>query len=191
MIYLPYAQDANLSRMTFVLRTAGDPAALSSLVRDAIRETDSLVPVSDILSQREQLDRQLNGEILFARLSGAFAGLALVIACVGLYAAMSYRVAQRTAEIGIRVALGAGRASVIRLILRQALLLLIAGLAIGLPVALASTKLLESFLWGVEPNDPMAIAGAAAVLAISALLAGYLPSRRAARIDPMAALRHD
>jgi ABC-type antimicrobial peptide transport system permease subunit len=191
MFYVPFGQSPFLQTMTYALRTAGKPAALSSLVRDTVRQMNPLVPVPNILTQREVIARQFNQEILFARLSGAFAALALLIACVGLYAAMSYRVTQRTSEIGIRIALGAGRASVILLSLRQALLLLASGLAIGLPLALGLTKLIESFLWGIEPNDPATLAGAVVVLAISALFAGYLPALRAARVHPITALRHE
>ena len=191
MIYVPYGQNRFLQTMTYALRTGGDPGALSSLVRDTVRQMNPLVPVPHILTQREEIARQFNQEIVFARLSGAFAALALLIACVGLYATMSYRVTQRTPEIGIRIALGAGRARIIRLSLRQAIAMLAGGVAAGLPVALGFTKLVESFLWGVEPNDPATMAGAVVVLAMSALLAGYIPARRAARVHPMTALRHE
>jgi ABC-type antimicrobial peptide transport system permease subunit len=126
-----------------------------------------------------------------ARLCTAFAGLALVIACVGLYGTMSYNVARRTGEIGIRMALGAQRGRVLRMVLREVMLLAAVGLAIGVPAALAAAKLVESFLFGMKPNDPLALMGSVAALVSAAILAGYLPARNASRIDPMIALRHD
>jgi ABC-type antimicrobial peptide transport system permease subunit len=133
----------------------------------------------------------MSQEIIFARLCTGFAILGLVIACVGLYGTMSYLVARRTNEIGIRMALGAQRGGVIWMVLRQVFALAIVGLAIGLPVALATSKFVESFLFGMKPNDPLAITAAVTVLVASAVIAGYAPARRASRIDPMAALRHE
>ena len=117
--------------------------------------------------------------------------LALAIACVGLYGTMSYNVARRTNEIGIRMALGAQRGGVIWMVLRQVFLLAIVGLAIGVPAALAASKLVESFLFGMKPNDPLTISVAIAVLVAATVIAGYAPARRASKIDPMVALRHD
>jgi len=116
---------------------------------------------------------------------------ALAIACVGLYGTMSYRVARRTGEIGIRMALGAQRARVVWMVLREVVLLAAVGLAIGVPAALAASKLVESFLFGMKPNDPVTLIGSVVTLTTTAILAGYLPARNASRIDPMIALRHE
>jgi macrolide transport system ATP-binding/permease protein len=129
--------------------------------------------------------------IVFARLCTAFAILALTIACVGLYATTAYAVARRTSEIGLRVALGAGRGAVIWMVLRDVWVLVVVGLAIGASAALAASRLVESFLFETKPNDPGAVALAAAILLTSAMVAGYGPVRRASRVDPMIALRHE
>jgi macrolide transport system ATP-binding/permease protein len=182
----PYPQ-----RMTYELRTAGDPLVYANTVREIVHQADSLVPLASVRSQVQEIDRTINQEIVFAELCTAFAILALVIACVGLYGTVSYNVARRTAEIGIRMALGAQRARVIRMILAQVFVLAAIGLAIGVPAALGSSKLLASFLFGLKPNDPLAITAAALILLVAAIIAGYVPARRASRIDPMAALRHE
>jgi ABC-type antimicrobial peptide transport system permease subunit len=121
----------------------------------------------------------------------AFAMLSLAIACVGLYGTTSYAVARRTSEIGIRMALGARRETVVWMVLRDVLMLAIVGLAIGLPAAVGASKLIESLLFGVKPGDPEALAAALAILLSAALAAGYLPARKASKTDPMAALRHE
>jgi macrolide transport system ATP-binding/permease protein len=132
----------------------------------------------------------INQEIVFARLCSAFAILALVIACVGLYATMAYAVARRTSEIGLRMALGAGRGTVIWTVLREVCVLSAIGLAIGVPAALGTSRLIESFLFEIKPNDPRALTLAAVIL-LTAVMAGYGPARRASRVDPMIALRHE
>ena len=149
------------------------------------------MPLSSVKSQSAWIDQTINQEIAFARLSTTFAFLALAIACIGLYGTMSYNVARRTAEIGIRMALGAQRNRVVWMVLREVVLLAAAGLAIGVPAALAASKLVQSFLFGMKPNDPLALTGAVVTLAIAAILAGYLPARNASRIDPMISLRHE
>jgi ABC-type antimicrobial peptide transport system permease subunit len=160
-------------------------------IREIVHRADSRVPVTNVETQVEEIDQTINQEIMFAKLCTAFAILALLIACVGLYGTMSYAVARRTAEIGIRMALGAQRGGVIWMVLKQVFALAIVGLAIGLPVALATSKLVESFLFGMKPDDPLAITAAVAVLIAAAVLAGYAPARRASKIDPMVALRHE
>jgi ABC-type antimicrobial peptide transport system permease subunit len=144
-----------------------------------------------VRSQSARIDQTISQEIAFARLCTAFALLALVIACVGLYGTMSYNVARRTGEIGIRMALGAQRSRVLWMVLREVLLLTAVGVAISVPTALAASKLVESFLFGMKPNDPLALTGSVVTLVGAAILAGYLPARHASRIDPMVALRHD
>jgi predicted permease len=191
--YLPFNQGSYypVDEMTFTLRTSGDPLRYVHTVREIVRQADARLPVTDVKTQKAQIDQTMNQEIIFARLCTAFAVLALLIACVGLYGTMSYTVARRTGEIGIRMALGAQRGAVLWMVLRQALALAIVGLAIGVPTALGLSKFIESFLFGVKPNSPAALVLAVAILLSAVLLAGYVPARKASRIDPMIAVRHE
>jgi macrolide transport system ATP-binding/permease protein len=193
VLYVPYAQITwpPLEEMTYVLRTEGDPLRYISAVREVIRQADARVPLTDVRTQTAEIDQTINQEIVFARLCSAFAILALVIACVGLYGSMAYTVGRRTNEIGIRMALGARRGSVIWMVLRQVCVLAVLGLAISLPIALGTSRLVASFLFDTQPNDPVALAVAVTILLSAALLAGYGPARRASRISPMSALRQD
>jgi macrolide transport system ATP-binding/permease protein len=193
LVYVPYNQLSfpPASQMTYALRTAGTPLALVNTIREIAHQADARVPVTNVNTQAAQIDETINQEIAFAKLCTAFAILALVIACVGLYGTISYNVARRAGEIGIRIALGARRGNVVQMILRQVVTLTALGLAIGLPTALATSKLVASFLYGTKPNDPMTLALAVATLLCAALLAGYAPARRASRIDPMTALRNE
>jgi macrolide transport system ATP-binding/permease protein len=191
--YLALAQMGpdDLEQATFALRTDGDPLHLVATVRQIVRDADTRVPVTNIKTQAAEIDQSINQEIVLARLCTAFAILALVIACAGLYGTMAYTVARRTNEIGIRMALGARRGAVMWMVLRRVCVLAALGLAISVPIARGSAKLIESFMFNMTPNDPRALAVAAVTLAGAALLAGYGPARRASRIDPMTALRHD
>jgi macrolide transport system ATP-binding/permease protein len=192
VIYIPYNQGVpRPEEMVYELRTAGDPLALVNTVREIVHQADSLVPLSNVKSQVQEIDQTINQEIIFAELCTAFAILAMVIACVGLYGTVSYNIARRTGEIGIRMALGARRGHVVWMVLRGVIILAIVGLAISVPTAFGTTKLVASFLYGTKPNDPLALTGAVAILLGAALLAGYLPARKASRIDPMVALRHE
>jgi len=192
LVYLPYNQGyPQPNQMVYALRTAGEPLSYANSVREIVRQADAHVPVSEIRTEAVDIDRTISQEITLARLCTAFAILALVIACVGLYGTMAYTVARRTGEIGIRMALGAQRAAVVRMVLHEVVVLVAVGLAISVPAALTASKLVESFLFGTKPNDPMAMALALATLVFAALLAGYMPARKASRIDPMAALRNE
>jgi predicted permease len=192
VVYLPYNQGyPQPDQMVYALRTAGDPLQYVSSVRDIVRRADSRVPVSEVRTQTADIDQTINQEIVFAGLCSGFAVLALVIACVGLYGTVSYNVARRTGEIGIRMALGAQRSVVVRMVLREVMALAAVGLAAGLGAALATSKFVASFLYGLRANDPVALALAAMTLLTATLLAGYGPARRASRIDPMTALRHE
>jgi predicted permease len=192
VMYIPYNQGIpHPEEMVYELRTSGDPLALVNTIREIVHQADSRVPVTEVKTQAAEIDQTINQEIVFAELCTAFAILALVIACVGLYGTISYNVARRTGEIGIRMALGAQRGLVVRMILRQVLLLAAVGLAIGVPIAYGASKLVASFLYGIKPNDPLALAAAVVILTGAAILAGYAPARRASRIDPMVALRHE
>jgi macrolide transport system ATP-binding/permease protein len=192
VVYFPYNQGFPPPRqMVYELRTDGNPLRYVSTVREIVHQSDPRVPVTDIQTQSEAIDRTINQELIFAKLCSAFAVLALVIACVGLYGTVSYNAARRTGEIGIRMALGAQRGPVVWMVLREVVVLAAIALAISLPTALATSRLIQSYLFGMTPNDPRTLALAVLTLLIAALAAGYLPARRASRIDPMAALRHE
>ncbi len=190
--YLPYSQNLmGLSQMTFELRAAGNPLSLTRSLRQAVRQIDPRVPAYDIETQSSQIDRTIGQERTFATLCSCFAALAMLIACVGLYGAMAYSVARRTNEIGLRMALGAQRRRVVWMVLKEVLLMAASGLAIGLAAALATSHVLESFVFQMKPNDPLALSLAAFTLFAAALLAGYGPARRASRVDPWTALRDE
>lgn len=190
--YLPYDQGyPELEHMVYALRTSGDPLRYVNPVREILRQADARIPISEVRTQAAEIDQTLSQEITFAGLCSGFATLALVIACVGLYGTISYSVAQRTSEIGIRMALGAQRGKVLQMILREVLRLAGAGLAIGGGTALAASRFVESLLWGIKHNDPRSLVLAVVTLLGAALLAGYLPAHKASRIDPMGALRHE
>jgi ABC-type antimicrobial peptide transport system permease subunit len=173
------------------MRTDGPPLRYADAVRDIVHQADWRVPVTNLKTLADDIDQTINQEIVFARLCSAFAILALTIACVGLYATMAYAVSRRTSEIGLRLALGAGRWAVMWMVLRDVCVLAVVGLAIGIFGALAASRLIASFLFGIRPNDPWAVACAASILLISAVAAGYGPARRASRVDPLTALRHE
>jgi predicted permease len=191
-IYIPMRQRLNvMSRAIFDLRTSGDPLAYVNSVRQTVQRLDSRVPVSNVRTQSSQIEQTISRPVTFARLCTAFAILALLIACVGLYGTVSYGVTRRTNELGIRMALGAQRKRVVWMVLRQVLVMVVGGLAIGLPAAYFSGHLIESFLYEMKPTDPVVLAASVAVMALAALVATYVPARRASRIDPMVALRHE
>ncbi len=193
VVYIPFNQGYPPPRsMTYELRTAGsDPLTYLNTVREIVHEADSRVPVTDIRTQVTDINQTISQEITIAKLCTGFAVLALVIACIGLYGTVSYNVARRTSEIGIRMALGAQRATVAWIVVREVIVLATLGLAISIPAAIAGGRLIRSFLFGLEPNDPFSLTMAATTLACAALLAAYLPARKATRIDPMIALRHE
>ena len=190
MVYLPVAQGTGFAE-SIEVRTTNDPNALAPQIRQVLKQVSNSIVLRSMNTLEEQINGTLIQERLVAKLLGFFGLLALVLACVGLYGVMSYAVVRRTSEIGIRMALGARRTDVTSMVLRETLVLVIAGVALGVPAALASTHLLRSLLFGLTPTDPVTI-GAMSVLMLGiAALAGYLPARRAARVDPMVALRHE
>lgn len=178
-------------RVTYALRTTGDPLRYVKSVYEIVRQADSHIPVTDVVTQAAEIDRTISREITFAKLCTGFALLALLTACVGLYGTMSYTVARQVGEIGLRMALGAQRGTVIWMVLRRVLLLAAVGLTMGVPAALGAFRLVKSLLFETHPNDPATLVLAGVVLLSAAILAGYAPARRASRIDPLAALRQE
>ena len=188
--YYPYTQHVGYY-YDFEVRYAGDSQAIIAAVRRAVGEVDRRLPVSYQNTLVEQVNQSITGQTLVAQLSTFFGLLAAFLACIGIYGLMSYAVTRRTNEIGVRMALGAGRAKVVWLVMRETLILAGLGLVIGLPVALAADRLVSKMLFGLKPTDPLSLVGAAILLLAFAVLAGYLPARRAAKVDPMVALRYE
>ena len=190
-IYLPVAQDAKATPYAnYELRTSGPVSALAPAVKAMVAEVNRSIAL-ELTPLSEQLDSSLTRERLLATLSGFFGALALLLAMVGLYGTLSYNVARRRNEIGIRIALGAAQGRVIRLVLGEVTRTVLIGVALGLVAALASTRWVGSFLYGLSPSDPATVVGAAVTLACVALAAGALPAWRAARVEPIAALRDE
>ena len=189
--YVPVTQENSFTSRIFELSVAGGtPSALIPSVKSAVGEVNRGISMEFTLLGT-QVDESLNRERLLATLSGFFGALALMLATIGLYGVMSYNVARRRNEIGIRMALGAEQTRVLRMVLREVAILIAAGLAIGGIAAVATTRFIASFLYGIKSNDPVTLFAAAGVLAIVAAIAGYYPARRASRLDPMAALREE
>ncbi len=190
-IYYPYAQWDKPSRLVFYVRTAGDPGRLATALRDAVREADPNLPAVDVKTVELKMRESLYTERLIAILSAAFGILATLLAAIGLYGVIAYSVARRTGEIGVRMALGAVPADVLRLVLGGAARLAAVGIAIGLAAAFAGGRLIESQLFGIKASDPIIYIGAAVLLAAVALVAAGVPAWRAARIDPVTALKYE
>jgi putative ABC transport system permease protein len=193
-IYQPLPQVIRpffLSHMTFAVRTASDPMRVASAMRSVLHEVDRDQPVQKIAAM-EELVAATTAEPLFqARLLGAFSIIALVLSAIGIYGVLAYSVIERTHEIGIRMALGAGRNDVLRMVLRRTLLLAVAGVALGTAGALAVTQVLSKFLFEVKATDPETFIAVAVALAAVALLAGFIPARRASSVEPLVALRYE
>ena len=183
------ARQANLARMTFELKTSGNPLALADSVRAVVSAMEPDVPVSHMRTQEAQMAYSLRRERLFARLATLLGGITLGLCAIGLYGLLIASVSRRIPEIGVRMALGAERWDVRWMVLRQSLMLVLAGLAVGVPAALMSTSMLESLLFGLGQRDPRVLGGAAAVLIAVSTVAAYVPALRASRVDPVIALR--
>jgi predicted permease len=177
--------------VTVEVRTASDPAGLIAAVRDAVRRIDANLPLMNMTTQAEQVEGRLAQERLFARACVLFGGLALALASIGLFGLMSYSVARRTNEIGIRMALGAQRIDVVSLVMKESMTMVVAGVGIGLLAAVAAGRLVTTLLFGLAPSDPVTIVIATIIMVAVSAIAGYLPARRAAHVDPMIALRYE
>jgi putative ABC transport system permease protein len=188
---VPLGQTPLRDGVVSVRRSTGDASALVRLARQELAAIDPAAAVAEVRTMEQVLANSIAPHKFTAVLLGAFATLAALLAAVGLYGLLSYGVAQRRHEIGVRMALGASRAGVVRLVVRRSLILVGVGTAVGLVGSLAVTRVLGSLLFEVRPTDPAAFAGAAAMLVVVALLASYLPARRATRVDPLVALRAD
>jgi predicted permease len=188
ILYVPYLQH-DQGQANFTLRTAGDPLAIVASVREAVHATDKTLSIFDVRSQRAALDATLSEERLFAKLSAAFGALALLLASIGVYGVVSYATARRTAEIGIRIALGAGERSILWLVARRTVALVALGTVIGLVAGVEGARLFTRRLYGITPADPASIMTAAGLIAGVALLAAFVPANRARRVSPLVALR--
>lgn len=189
--YRPYLQQDDIWSMTYEVKAYGDPQNLIASVRNTVNKIDRDVPLIDIRTQTEQIDATLTEERLFAALTGSFGLLALLLASIGIYGVTSYAVAQRTREIGIRMALGAQRLQVLRSILSEASFLAVVGISGGVIMGLGLTRFIASLLYGLKPTDPLTLSAAALLLFTVTLFAAWLPARRASRIDPIQTLRHE
>ena len=192
-VYRPILQipDESAFSVSIHLRTLSDPASLAPVARQAINEVDDKLPIFDVTTLSDQMQERLQQDRLIAQLVSFFGMLALLLACIGLYGVMAQGVSRRTNEIGIRIALGARGKSIIWMVLREVLLLVLVGLVIGIPVALMATRFVSSQLFGLTGNDPLTILGAAVILTFVAILAGFVPARRASRVNPLIALRYE
>jgi predicted permease len=189
--FLPYVQRNDVGGLTYAVRTELDAAQLVPALRGVVQKTDRDLPIVDVRTQREQIDANMQMERTFAALTAGFGVLALALACVGIYGIMAYTVANRRNEIGIRMALGAQPGQVRGMILRESTWLALAGIVAGVGAALALTRLVKTMLYGIEPNDPMTMTAGVLILLAVALAASWIPARRAARVQPMEALRHE
>jgi predicted permease len=192
--YVPVLQpieDSETRFARFEVRAAGNPPAIASSVRQVVKQTAATLPPIEMHTMDELVSESLTSSRMITKLSGFFGALAALLACIGIYGIMGYAVAGRTNEIGIRMALGAQGGDVLWLVLRESLLLVIIGIAIGLPSVIGAAKLISSQLFGLTAADPVALAAATALMISVAILAGYIPARRASRIDPLVALRYE
>jgi predicted permease len=190
MAYYFHAQDPQ-PLDNFVVRFSGEPGTVVPLVREAIKQVNRNLPIDEVVTLSDHVGRSLVQQKLVARLASFFGLLALLLASIGLYGVLSYSVARRTGEIGIRMALGAGSRTVLWMVLREAMVLVIVGVVGGLAASWYATRMAQELLFNVEPNDIATLIGAAFSLIVIAIVASYLPARRASRVDPMIALRSE
>ncbi len=198
-IYLPFLQTLSghdavlgaLGAMHFEVRTASDPTGMASAVRHVAQAMDPNLALYDVRTQTDQIDQTLFRERFFARLTSCFGILAALLGCSGVYGLMAFATAGRTREIGIRMALGASRGEILRIVLRETFVLLAVGIVAGIAVALEASRVVSALLYGLKPTDPATLAGAALLMMAAAAVAAYVPARRATKVDPMVALRYE
>jgi predicted permease len=192
LLYLPTRQSVQrMGTLTLAVRTSGNPLALAGPIRDQIRDLGSDILVTNVVTLNEQVNQSLLRERLVSSLSSLFGLLALLLACIGLYGVISYTVARRTSEIGIRLALGATPAGMLWMVLKESAAMVLTGIAIGVPASFAVSRLISKLFFGVSPVDPLTILCAAVLMMTVASLAAVLPARRASRVDPLVALRYE
>jgi predicted permease len=196
VIYTTFLQTGTgRGQMVLHVRVAGNAGTILPRIRDEVLRVDPSLPAFDVHTLAEEMDAALVQERLIAVLSSLFGGLALLLASIGLYGLLTFGVVQRTNELGLRMALGAGRARLVWMTLKEAMVLVLAGVAIGVPAAIGIARIagneLSGLLFGLKPNDPVTIAAAAVVLVLVASVAAYLPAQRASRVDPLVALRNE
>ena len=191
-VYVPSLQDLkSLGPTHFEVRTAGDPMQMASAVRKVAKDLDPNLALFEVRSEVDQIEMALFQERLFARLTSFFGLLAALLGCVGVYGIMAFSTTARTREIGIRMALGAARGKILGMVLRETLVLVALGIAIGILAAVAASRLIATLLYRLRPTDALTIAVAGLLMVIAAALAGYIPARRASRVDPTVALRYE
>ena len=191
-MYIPYAQLPFASFLvTFVVRTTSNPTDVAAAVRNAVWEIDREQPVIQVRSMQSVISESIWRQHISASMLGIFAAIALGLSAVGIYGVFSYSVSRRTHEIGIRAALGATRGDILWLVVREGLALTLAGVGVGIVAALGLTRLLAGLLYGIRPKDPLTFAALSLLLTGVALLACYIPARRATKVDPMVALRYE
>ncbi|MGH9380450.1 MAG: FtsX-like permease family protein [Thermoanaerobaculia bacterium] len=189
--FMPLAQHGEQDELAFYARTVVEPESLLATIPAVIRRLDPNLPVEDLKTLRQQVRENVSEDRLISTLSAAFAVLATLLAAIGLYGVLAYTVAQRTREIGLRMALGAGREQIRGMVLGKVTQMTLVGGTIGIVAALVAGRAVRSLLFGVEADDPVAMTTASLLLAIVALGAGLLPARRASRVDPMVAMRSE
>jgi predicted permease len=189
--YIPYRQMEDAGGLTYEIRTHANTASVLTSVRAAVQSIDKDLPLTDVRTQTEQIDATMQQERIFATLTAGFGVLALILAGVGIYGLMAYNVARRTNEIGVRMALGAQRSVIGRMVLGETLVLVLVGVAIGVPIAWGLSRVIASQLFGLSPHDPLTLISVVLLLVAAAFLASFVPSRRATNMDPMVALRHE
>jgi predicted permease len=191
VVYHPARPEIGIHYETIYVRTDSDPASYAGILRREVADLDETLALYNMKTFEAQKEEAMARERLLAKLSGLFAGLAVLLAVIGIYGVVSYGVLSRTREIGVRMSLGAQRGDVVWMVLRNALGLVAAGLAVGLPLCLWVSRFVESLLFGVEPNDPLTLAVTVTILTGVTLLAASIPARKASRVDPLMALRHE
>jgi predicted permease len=192
-VFVPFTQapPEMLGQMSFALRTRSNPSGFLNIVRQQAAEVDKNLPLVWPTTQAGVAEESIQAEHSLAALTGMFSGLAVLLACIGLYGVIAYNVSRRTREIGVRMALGARRTGIRWLVLRESLLLSASGIAVGVPAALVANHLIKSILYGVAPSDPSTFLAASVLLVTVSAVAAYYPAQRASRVDPMVALRNE